>query len=85
MRNHLDGRAGFALACAAPSLVVVASAPFGVFFGFVGATFAAASLIARDEPLTRRTLRVALLALVICVAAFAYGSSVFFTAPVSGD
>ena len=83
MREYLDGRARFAAGCAALSLLVLVSTPFGIFFGALGAIFACASVLSVDEPPTPRTRRVALVSVAISVAAFAISLAIALTGPPS--
>ena len=48
--DHLDGRARFALGCAALWLLAIVEGGLGFFFALLGAIFAVAGVIAVDEP-----------------------------------
>jgi hypothetical protein len=69
-RRHLDGRAVVAAVCGVASLLVSFWSPVtGIFFGAWTWILAGASVIAVDDPASRRTRRAALLALVLALPA----------------
>ena len=85
MPGRLDRRAPFALTCGALSLLVVESAALGVFFGLWGGSFATATLMSRDTPMTKATRWIALIALVVTGVTFCAGVALVLTAPIGGE
>jgi len=83
--DHLDGRARFALGCAALSLLALVDFGLGFFFALLGAIFAGASVIAVDEPAGPRTRRFALVAGLICAIVLALTLVLILRAPQSGE
>jgi hypothetical protein len=68
--RHLDGRAVVAVVCGIASLLAAVWSPTtGIFFGAWAWILGGASVVAVDDPASRRTHRAALLALVLALPA----------------